>query len=546
MTKTIIALETQLRLANTANEKSRIYRQLVSTSLRLEDIPEAERYLSLWLNYEPDSCEAHYIEGVVRQKKGENTQSIKSFKTALTNNPSHIASLYSLGTLLYQAGDTNKSMACFESILKIEPNHIAALFNMSLITTKSGHFEQSLQHLNRILKYNPADLKAISQKGHVLLLQEKYEEARLCFTMRLSAEPHHADTWHSLGLCETHLDNLCEAKKCFENCLEDNASHPLAHHDLANVLVSLGDYSNALTHYFKHCEQTPDAESFYNIAVILMHREHHEDSLTYFIQSLKIDPHNKDALVNIGNIYLKQNKVQDAVSHYQQALEMAPEDKEVKHILSALTGKKVHSRAPQQFVRNLFNQYAPYYDQHLQKQLRYDTPEQLFEIIAHDTPANQSWHVIDLGCGTGLCGEKFKLYAKKLIGIDLAQNMIDVARKKNIYDQLICDDIHDAIIEYRDIDLIIAGDVFSYIGDLSDILQHCYNALQEGGVLLFTVEKSHVSRFVLQKNIRYGHNEKYLRKIMKNHNWTMLEIEPIILRYQNNKPVYGYTVLSKK
>jgi len=45
-------------------------------------------------------------------------------------------------------------------------------------------------------------------------------------------------------------------------------------------------------------------------------------------------------------------------------------------------------------------------------------------------------NVIDLGCGTGLVGERFRDIAGKLIGIDVSINMIHKAKKKNIYDEL--------------------------------------------------------------------------------------------------------------
>jgi predicted TPR repeat methyltransferase len=51
--------------------------------------------------------------------------------------------------------------------------------------------------------------------------------------------------------------------------------------------------------------------------------------------------------------------------------------------------------------------------------------------------------ILDLGCGTGLVGNAFKdlTAGGRLDGIDLAPRMIEVARKRGIYDELILGDL---------------------------------------------------------------------------------------------------------
>ena len=52
---------------------------------------------------------------------------------------------------------------------------------------------------------------------------------------------------------------------------------------------------------------------------------------------------------------------------------------------------------------------------------------------------------IDLGCGTGISGSAFKEYTDYIVGVDISNEMISIARKKNIYDELILGEINDAI-----------------------------------------------------------------------------------------------------
>lgn len=41
---------------------------------------------------------------------------------------------------------------------------------------------------------------------------------------------------------------------------------------------------------------------------------------------------------------------------------------------------------------------------------------------------NKSMRILDLGCGTGLCGAWFTDYAKDMVGVDIAPNMIEQVR----------------------------------------------------------------------------------------------------------------------
>jgi hypothetical protein len=104
-----------------------------------------------------------------------------------------------------------------------------------------------------------------------------------------------------------------------------------------------------------------------------------------------------------------------------------------------------------------------------------------------------TWKIVDLGCGSGLCGRLFKKYtsdtsssppassslissgnvssgagAGRMIGVDLSSKMIQLCEKEGSYDALYVEDIHDTLTREDDksIDLILSADTFIYVGDL--------------------------------------------------------------------------------
>ena len=75
-----------------------------------------------------------------------------------------------------------------------------------------------------------------------------------------------------------------------------------------------------------------------------------------------------------------------------------------------------------------------------------------------------------IGCGTGLVGYWLKDVSKSITGVDLSAEMIKLAEKKGVYSSLVTEPIQ-SYLERADtsFDVIVASDVFSYVGDLSHL-----------------------------------------------------------------------------
>jgi predicted TPR repeat methyltransferase len=101
-----------------------------------------------------------------------------------------------------------------------------------------------------------------------------------------------------------------------------------------------------------------------------------------------------------------------------------------------------------------------------------------------------------LGCGTGLAGAVFTPLATRLDGVDLSPAMIEKARARGIYDQLVVADLEDALAaDGACYDLILAADTLVYLGDLAVVFEAARRRLSPEGYFLFTVEKAEGTGF---------------------------------------------------
>ena len=98
-----------------------------------------------------------------------------------------------------------------------------------------------------------------------------------------------------------------------------------------------------------------------------------------------------------------------------------------QHALDALAtreGAAAPDRASPAFVRALFDDFAPTFDDQLQNVLQYKAPELIAAKCAARGPYAAAF---DAGCGTGLLGPPLRNHVKRLVGADLSQNMVDKA-----------------------------------------------------------------------------------------------------------------------
>ena len=107
--------------------------------------------------------------------------------------------------------------------------------------------------------------------------------------------------------------------------------------------------------------------------------------------------------------------------------------------------------------------------------------------------------ILDLGCGFGEhCKEYVEKGAEKVVGIDISEKMLEVAREENSdpkieYLQLPMEDIdqlHDLLKDdtVKEFDLVVSSLALHYVEDFAGVLEKIYNLLSEGGVFVFSQE----------------------------------------------------------
>lgn len=251
------------------------------------------------------------------------------------------------------------------------------------------------------------------------------------------------------------------------------------------------------------------------------------------------------AWLGLGQCHLEQKDRVAALSAFRKALALMPQSGAIRHMVDMLDGGQVPDRAPDDYVLWVFDGHAATFDAHLAA-LNYRGPEMisgLAEAAWQPVPAGTrpTRAILDLGCGTGLNAPWFRRHASRLDGVDLAPRMLQQAVRRGGYDHLYKAEAHAFLrrppIRY---DVILATDVFIYIGRLEELFNLSYQSLNDNGEMLFTIELADGEQPVeLRPSGRFRQTDSYIHQTAEAAGFAVAGWADEVLRIEGGKPEPG-------
>jgi predicted TPR repeat methyltransferase len=299
-----------------------------------------------------------------------------------------------------------------------------------------------------------------------------------------------------------------------------------------------------LASYDQALQQNPEhAGACCNRGTVLQRLHRYAEALNSYDSALQIKSDFADAHLYRGNTLRALMRTEEAIDSYRRALELGGDPEYIRYALAALGDGAAPSASPTEYVKNLFDQYADHFDRHLLDVLQYQTPRLLIDAIREYGVAGEC-DSLDLGCGTGLCGPLLRPLSRTLCGVDLSPNMLEKARRREVYDRLACAELTEFLQQKIDrYDLAVAADVLVYIGDLSAVLRGAHGALRSGGIFGFSVEENDGEDFVLRASHRFAHSAAYLKRLARESGFVVGKIEKRVLRHDDGVGINGYLVI---
>jgi len=263
-------------------------------------------------------------------------------------------------------------------------------------------------------------------------------------------------------------------------------------------------------------------------------------------QTIEAAPNWAPAHAMLGDALAKMGANADAAEAYMQAAALDPAGVLGAGLKRAALGAdSAPASAPAAYVRALFDEYAPRFEAHLREKLAYRGPEILMEALARACAAQgralRFARALDLGCGSGLMAHPLRACSDHIAGVDLSPAMVELSRRSGLYDRAETGDVEAFLAQEppASCDLVIAADVFVYIGDLAPVFAAAARALSAGGLFAFTVQKGAGAEWALGADLRYAHTRGYLQRLAAENGFQATLIEDASTRRDAGADVPG-------
>jgi predicted TPR repeat methyltransferase len=415
----------------------------------------------------------------------------------------------------HQEGKLADAERMYRQVLRWQPYNANAYHLFGLLAAHLDEFDDALALFARAIELDPRVPEFHANQGNVLRIKSLLSDAEAAFMRALSLRPDFPEALMNLGTVLRNRGDLEGGEKLLRRSLELQPDWPEAQINLANVVFARGCFNEAM--------------ALYAIA-------------------LEAEPHYVNAYESLARAACRSGRTEEAAAAFQRLLSVDPTNIIARYLLAACLSDSQCEKAPEAYIRGLFDAYAPRFDESM-GQLRYCAPQLITARLASSVTPDGSFDVLDAGCGTGLCGQLLRPFARRLVGVDLSASMLAEAAKREQYDELVEAELGRYLADYSStFDIIVSSDALVYAGRLDELIEAGAAALKSGGYFFFTLESLPESQqsppYQLMPSGRFSHRAAYVRQVAEDAGLIVGTVSPIVPRFEGGDPVHGLLVMA--
>ena len=453
-------------------------------------------------------------------------------------------------------GQKQEAITYYQKAMKLNKKSDIAAANLAIIFYEMSDSVQARKYADTALKINRNNPSALSVLGNICYRQKKYDQALKYYQQAMNAQ---RDFYTAvLNAASIYFDRRDYGTAYFyaKRAVQSYPDSAEAANLLASVCVELGYYDEAILLLANLYKKNPEDYWLCNLlSQAFQQKKEYDKALEMGWRAVVISNGSNDQHINFGYLLYEiaiESPMTDILQYVRKWKQEYPENQIVKHMSEAMLNAGHVSQINSAYVREIFDAFAEDFESVLEG-LNYAAPSLMGETLKNlaQNVKLKKMKILDAGCGTGLCGEYLKKYAKfrGLDGVDLSEKMLEVARRKKIYTHLYQQDLNQFLAKHENsYDLINAADVLTYFGELGNIFILMYDALKAGGRVIFSVSENSFNKddYFLHLSGRFLHNKKYVESSLKKRGFVIEKLTRVKLRNEGEKEVWGWIVMAQK
>jgi predicted TPR repeat methyltransferase len=526
---------------------------------------DAETNYRKVLQQDPDHPEALHLLGILAHHAGRRDAALGYLCRAAAVRPTAAAWQHNLAEAWIAINELDQAIAAYRKSIALDPAKPESRASLAIALFRRGLFDESAEQFEKAfgLGFDHPDVRL----HYARLLIARNDETRRdleraadACRKSIATRADFPDAWQTLGETLGRAGKLDESVEAFRKAIGIKADFERPHHGLGVALAQQGKIEESIGSFETALRLRPEYPEAHQGLGAIYHRTGNLDKATnHYIAAIAQRPSYLEARFEYASLLEKKGDVREALEQYRAIQRFRPDIEDLKFHIAALEGNQVPGKAPSTYITGYFDKYASNFDQHLTQTLNYRGPQLLLESI---TALNLSprLDIVDLGCGTGLVGQAFKPMSRRLVGIDLSPGMLQRARERGVYDELIQDDLAAGLAKLTQggtappaFDLAISADVFIYLGDLAPVFGLVAKALKPGGHLAFVTESAETddspwtgpdTRLLTTR--RFAHSLPYFTRLCMENGMQIVSAKRTSARKEREQALSFWLVVARK
>lgn len=297
-----------------------------------------------------------------------------------------VIELNNKGVQLFMAGKFLEAESVYEQALEINADHATTLNNMGMLKLQQKEFTSALSWFDKALSENKKSVYYLN-KGHAYANLNQLDEAVKNYNKCLELDSKNEMAWVSLAKLYTTAGNFQQSVSYWKKAIQLNERVEYLI-DLAKNLINAGELNSAQSVLFRAAEFNKSSHVIsYYLALVAFHQKNFGLAINEVKRSLAEKPDNTSYRQLLAVINLAAGNYQEAVEEWNKIIKLEPENLKARTDLAvALLGNRFYAEAEKQLDvvlnQNPNEQKALYYKAVLLNELNKPGASDILEKLA--------------------------------------------------------------------------------------------------------------------------------------------------------------------
>lgn len=255
------------------------------------------------------SADAHFMDGLVRQRCGDPAGAARAYQRAISVQPSACRPRVAIGVLLDEGDHVDEAVAAFREAIRLDPRCGPAYTNLGALHRRAGRLDDALVDLRRGLAVDADDVVALNEMALALLARASADSRALdlagvvCRQAQL-IDPAFAPLYNTWALVDVRAGRLTTALAKLRRAVELDPRLFAAHMNLGSVTLSYRGYEDARAAFTAALElREDDYDALVGLGVALRGLGDPAAALEAYERARRAIPARPEAYFNLGLLH---------------------------------------------------------------------------------------------------------------------------------------------------------------------------------------------------------------------------------------------------